>query len=116
MSREKDGLNAVSLQVCKKLGAKFLIDDSLENALKCATHENPTPVLLFGYNAWNQRESKYEDIKEELSFEQRLEKEGGREFWKDEVVVLPEGVPLKRVKNWEEVLQWVETQRRDGKL
>ncbi|KIP06933.1 hypothetical protein PHLGIDRAFT_106379 [Phlebiopsis gigantea 11061_1 CR5-6] len=102
--------------VCKKLNAKFLVDDSLDNALTCATHEHPTPVLLFGYNAWNQRESKYKDIKDELSFEQRLEKEGGREFWKDEVITIPEGLPLRRVKDWGEVIQWVETQQREGKL
>lgn len=102
--------------MCKKLNAKFLVDDSLENALKCATHAEPTPVLLFGDNAWNQRESKYTDIKDELSFAQRLEKEGGREFWKDEVTAIPEGVPLTRVKNWGEVIQWVESQRREGKL
>ena len=64
----------------------------------------------------SQRESTYKDINDELSFEQRLVKEGGREFWKDEVVVIPEGLPLKRVQGWEEVIQWVETQQREGKL
>ncbi|KAI0803115.1 hypothetical protein BC629DRAFT_1491838 [Irpex lacteus] len=102
--------------ICVKLGAKFLVDDSLENSLKCATHPTPTPVLLFGKNEWNQRLSKYNDIKDEQSFEQRLEKEGGREFWKEENIVIPEGIPLTRVDNWEGVLRWVEEQRSQGKL
>ena len=85
------------------MGAKFLVDDSLENSLKCATHPTPTPVLLFGKNEWSQRLSKYGNIKEELSFQQRLEKEGGREFWKEENIVIPEGIPLTRVDNWEGV-------------
>ncbi len=73
-------------------------------------------MLLFGKNEWNQRLSKYNDIKDELSFEQRLEKEGGREFWKEENIVIPEGIPLTRVDNWEGVLRWVEEQRSQGKL
>ncbi|PSR80711.1 hypothetical protein PHLCEN_2v6627 [Hermanssonia centrifuga] len=102
--------------VCLKLKAKVLIDDSLENALKCALHPQPTPVLLFGNNAWNQRESKYGDMKEELSFEERLKKEGGREFWKEENVKIPEGVPLTRVTDWTGVVQWVEAALQGGKL
>ncbi|KAI0706061.1 hypothetical protein BC835DRAFT_1311935 [Cytidiella melzeri] len=102
--------------ICAKLGAKFLVDDSLENSLKCATHSTPTPVLLFGKNEWNQRLSKYSNIKEELSFEQRLAKEGGREFWKDENVVIPQDIPLTRVDDWAGVLRWVEEQRSLGKF
>ena len=56
------------------------------------------------------------DIKDELSFAQRLEKEGGREFWKDENTVIPDGVPLTKVKDWKEVIAWVEEQREQGKL
>ena len=67
-------------------------------------------------NEWNKRLSKYADIKEELSFEQRLAKEGGREYWKDEDLVIPEDIPLTRVENWEGVLSWVEQQRSQGKL
>jgi len=102
--------------VCAKLKAKFLIDDSLENALKCVNATPPVQVLLFGDREWNKRESKYENVKKELSFAERLEKEGGREFWKDEVVKLPEDISLTRVKGWEEVVAWVEAQRKNGKL
>ena len=98
------------------MGAKFLIDDSLENSLKCLNHIPPIQVLLFGDNQWNKRESKYTDINAELSFAQRLEKEGGREFWKDEEVKIPEGGSLTRVDTWEGVVAWVEEQRKAGKL
>ena len=103
-------------QVCEKVKAKFLIDDSLENALKCVLHPEPTPTLLFGYNEWNKRESKYRSDDDSLSHEQRLQKEGGREFWKDDETAVPEGVPLYRVKDWTEVIQWVEAQQKEGKL
>jgi hypothetical protein len=98
------------------LGAKFLVDDSLENSLKCATHPTPTPVLLFGNNEWGKRLSKYDNIETELSFDQKLAKEGGREFWKDDEIVIPEGLPLKRVQNWDEVLRWVMEQHSQGRI
>lgn len=85
-----------------------MIDDSLENGLKCAKATPPVPILLFGDNQWNQREAKYANIKDELSFDERLKKEGGREFWKDENVTIPEGLPLVRVKGWQDVVRWVE--------
>lgn len=93
-----------------------MIDDSIENALKCVNASPPVPTLLFGDNEWNKRESKYSDINAELSFAQKLEKEGGREFWKEEKVVVPEGAPLTRVKDWTEVVAWVEEAQKAGKL
>ncbi|CDO70228.1 hypothetical protein BN946_scf184942.g28 [Trametes cinnabarina] len=102
--------------VCRKLKAKFLVDDSAENAVKCVTTEPQVPVLLFGGYAWNQRVAQYSDVKKEVSFEERLKREGGREFWKEEKLELPEGAQLTRVKDWEEVMQWVEKQKADGKL
>ncbi|KAL1952218.1 hypothetical protein VTO73DRAFT_1367 [Trametes versicolor] len=102
--------------VCRKIGARFLVDDSAENALKCACAAPPVPVLLFGEYAWNRQAAHYEDVKEELSFAERFEKEGRREYWLDEKLEVPEGAPLTRVKNWEEVIQWVEKQKADGKL
>ncbi len=88
----------------------------MENSLKCVKHAPPIQVLLFGDNQWNKLESKYTDIETELSFAQRLEKEGGREFWKDEEVQIPTDASLKRVDTWEEVVAWVEEQRKGGKL
>lgn len=84
--------------------------------MKCINHVPPTHVLLFGDNEWNKRESKYTDVKTEVSFEQRLEKEGGREFWKDEEVKIPATAPLTRVKGWDEVVSWVEERRAEGEL
>ena len=84
--------------------------------MKCATAVPPVPVLLFGDYAWNQRMGQYKDIKAEVSFEEKLKREGGREFWKEEAVVVPEGAPLMRVKGWREVLEWVEAKKAEGSL
>lgn len=44
-------------QVLRSLGAVLLVDDSLENAMLCATDAQPVPVLLFGNWPWNRRRS-----------------------------------------------------------
>ena len=95
-----------------------MIDDSAENALKCATADPPVPVLLFGDYMWNKRVGSYSDIKLETSFEEKLAREGGREFWKEESTesLLPPGAPLTRVKDWTELVRWVEKQMAEGKL
>ncbi|KAG6814040.1 hypothetical protein H0H92_003890 [Tricholoma furcatifolium] len=96
-------------QVCADLGAVLLIDDSAENALQCATYKEPTQVLLFGDYQWNKRLSGPEDAKDEMAFDRRLELAGGKEFWKEETVSIPEGAPLTRVKDWAEVVRWVQS-------
>ncbi|KAI0823079.1 hypothetical protein BC628DRAFT_1365302 [Trametes gibbosa] len=101
--------------VCRKIGAKFLIDDSAENALKCVTADPPVPVLLFGDYAWNQHAAHYDDVKKEVSFAEKFEREGRREFWKEDKLTVPAGAPLTRVKNWREVIDWVERQKAEGK-
>ncbi|KAJ3552817.1 hypothetical protein NM688_g3952 [Phlebia brevispora] len=117
LAEEHEVLTKLSkADVCLQLGAKFLIDDSLENALKCIKHPQPTQVLLFGNNAWNKREASYKDIKDELSFEERLKKEGGREFWKEEEVEIPAHLPLTRVPDWEGVVAWAEVALREGRI
>ncbi|KAF5377614.1 hypothetical protein D9615_005101 [Tricholomella constricta] len=103
-------------QVCADLGVKLLVDDSAENALQCATFSHPTYVLLFGDYEWNKRLSGPADAKDEMTFVRRLEAEGGREFWKYEVVDVPEGAPLQRVKDWGEVVRWVQSARSEGRL
>ena len=103
-------------QVCFDLGAKLLIDDSAENALQCATSETPTPVLLFGDYEWNKRLSGPGDMIDEMIFERRFVANGQREFWKDEKVDLPEGAPVHRVKEWEEVVKWVRQAKANGKM
>ncbi|KAL1738533.1 hypothetical protein HDZ31DRAFT_86155 [Schizophyllum fasciatum] len=99
-------------EVCAGLGAKVLIDDSSENALQVATATHlphRTHVLLFGEYEWNKRISSGEDAKAEMVFEERLKRENGREFWKDEHLedIIPSGAPLTRVRNWDEVVAWV---------
>ncbi|RDX56226.1 hypothetical protein OH76DRAFT_1396566 [Lentinus brumalis] len=119
LADEKELLTKLSkADVCRKIGAKLLIDDSVENALKCVTTEPPVPVLLFGDYQWNKRVGRYKDIASEVSFEDKLKREGGREFWKEEDVdkEIPPGAPLTRVKNWKEVLEWVEKKRAEGEL
>ncbi|KAL6299660.1 hypothetical protein BKA93DRAFT_805631 [Sparassis latifolia] len=107
LADEHEALTKLSkAQVCHKLGAKFIVDDSIENAHKCARANPPVPVLLFGDNSWNQREAKFGDMKDELSFDEKLELEGGREFWRDDLATIPEGIT--RVKNWHAVVQWVD--------
>ena len=104
--------------MCRRLGALLMIDDSVENALKCVTADPPVPVLLFGDYMWNQRVGRYSDITKETSFEDKLAREGGREFWKEESAdrEVPPGAPLTRVKGWREVVEWVEKRREEGKL
>ena len=96
---------------------KLLIDDSLDNALACVSHTPPIPVLLFGDYEWNKRQSFPSDYRNEMTFAYRLQKEG-EEFWKkdDDKVVYPEGAPLRRVKDWGEVVRWITQARKDGTL
>lgn len=58
---------------------------------------------------------------DEMSFEQRLMAEGGREFWKEEEVndltsVMKEGMSIWRANNWPETVQLVASARKDGRL
>jgi len=104
-------------EVCMDLGAKLLIDDSLENALLCSSYNPPTPVLLFGDYEWNKRQSFSTDYRDDMTFSRRLETEGA-EFWKkdDLKVVYPEGAPLWRVRDWGETIRWIERARADGRI
>jgi len=102
--------------VCKEINALCLIDDSLENAFACATSVHPTPTLLFGAYEWNRRRAQIEEGSE-LSHEERTKREGGRDWWNDDLVELPQdGTPLYRVKDWQEVVDWVETAKREGRI
>ncbi|KAF5327119.1 hypothetical protein D9619_004722 [Psilocybe cf. subviscida] len=103
-------------QVCDDLGAKLLIDDSAENALQCSTASPAVPVLLFGDYQWNKRLCGPQDGTVEMSFDIRLAAEGGREFWKEETVPIPEGAPLWRVKNWQEAVEWVKKAHAEGRM
>ncbi|KAJ7102348.1 hypothetical protein B0H15DRAFT_814254 [Mycena belliarum] len=116
LNRHEVLTNLTKSQVCADLKAQVLIDDSAENAIQCSTALPPTRVLLFGNYEWNHRISGPGDGAEEMCFDKRLAAAGGREFWKEEELVIPEGVPLERVKDWGAVVQWVTTARKAGKI
>ncbi|XP_006454613.1 hypothetical protein AGABI2DRAFT_182583 [Agaricus bisporus var. bisporus H97] len=99
-------------QICKELGAKLLIDDSVENALQCVNASEPVPVLLFGDYEWNRRVSSADD----MTFDIRLEACDGREFWREETVPIPKGAALWRVRDWKEVVQWVHQAQAEGRI
>lgn len=94
--------------VCKKLGAVLMIDDSLENALKCAHADPPQPILLFGEYQWNKHKAVYKNVKDEMSYDERVKKEGGDGFLKRDEVDIPQGQFPARVKDWTEVVRWVD--------
>ena len=76
-----------------------MIDDSVENALKCVTADPPVPVLLFGDYMWNQRVGRYSDITKETSFEDKLAREGGAPVLpRPTVEELKHGVAELRIK------------------
>ncbi|KAF7340026.1 Protein kinase domain-containing protein [Mycena venus] len=105
--------NLTKSGVCADLKAQVLIDDSAENAIQCSTASSPTRVLLFGDFEWNKRISGPGDGADEMSFDKRLVASGGKEFWKEDRLVIPDGVPIERVKDWSEVVRWVRTARQE---
>jgi len=93
-------------EVCHRIGAKLLIDDSAENVLACASATPPVTTILFGDYQWNKRESKVDAPEDHLSYEDRLKAENGQEWWKEDYVdeKLPRNVT--RAKDWREVVSW----------
>jgi hypothetical protein len=92
-----------------------LIDDSIENALQCATHSEPTPVLLFGDYEWNKRRSVPEDNCEDMTYDIRVRREGP-EFWTKEEFEIPANTPVYRARDWASVIRWVQIACKEGKL
>ncbi|KAF6766513.1 hypothetical protein DFP72DRAFT_22189 [Ephemerocybe angulata] len=103
-------------QVCDDLKAVLLIDDSAENAYSCVTAKKPIATLLFGDYEWNKRMCTHADAKHDMSFEARSKLEGGREYWKDETVPVPEGAPLWRVRDWSETVRWIKARKEEGRF
>jgi len=81
----------------------LLIDDSLETALKVGRDANRL-VLLFGDYEWNKRI----DAGDLWTFDEKSALDGGKEWWKDDNTSLRSEDSIWRVRNWEEVLQWLE--------
>ncbi|KAJ9103954.1 hypothetical protein QFC21_002417 [Naganishia friedmannii] len=123
---EKSGQTVASMAPPKKklskadighqLGAFLLIDDSIENALDCATHHPALPVLLFGPYPWNRHVTKEDSPEDVAAHEERMARgidseEGetlaGKLKWSGEDVgqALPSCV--HRVKDWTQVVDFV---------
>lgn len=93
--------------------AMLLVDDSAENALTCARLEPRQRVLLFGSYPWNAEirapeEPAHPDDKKtyvELEQEGKLAEAQERRQRRIDAAWLPEGV--KRVRNWDEVVEFV---------
>lgn len=66
-----EGERKMKSEVCKELGAKLIVDDSLAHAYDCA--ENGIDVLLFDDDyPWNQKDDLHERIKRVHSWEEAL--------------------------------------------
>ena len=110
--------------VAHALGACLLIDDSLENALTCAAHEPPLPVLLFGKYPWNSHLTAEDTTEDDKAHQERvlrgIESEKGedlafrlkREEETKGRLDLPDSV--QRVDNWEEVVETLKGLSKDG--
>lgn len=110
-------------EVCIRIGAKLLIDDSLENAMACAEYVSPSgevapPVLLFGDYQWSTRPSLPEDERDDMAYARRVELgNGGTDFLVEDVRLGEEALAranqkrrnfVQRAKNWKEVVSHVE--------
>lgn len=112
-------------EVCIRIGAKLLIDDSLENAVACAEYVSPTgedgvapPVLLFGDYQWNKRLSLPEDEHDDMAYERRVELgNGSTDFLVEDARQGEEALAranekrrnfVQRVKDWKAVVSYVE--------
>ena len=64
--------------------------------------------MLFGEYSWNRRNSTVDKPEDHLGYKERLEYEHGEEWWKKEDIddELPPNVT--RVKNWKEVVAYIE--------
>ena len=74
------------------------------------------PVLLFGDYEWNKRVCGPDDAHDDKSFDIQLKAYDGKEFWKEETLSIPEGAQLWRVKDWSEVIRWIQQARGDGRI
>ena len=74
------------------------------------------PVLLFGDYEWNKRVCGPDDAHDDKSFDIQLKAYDGKEFWKEETLFIPEGAQLWRVKDWSEVIRWIQQAKGDGRI
>ncbi|KAH7104752.1 HAD-like domain-containing protein [Auriculariales sp. MPI-PUGE-AT-0066] len=88
--------------VIHALGARILIDDSVENAFQCA--EQQIETLVFGNYAWNQRRSLISNELDRISFARRRELDANN-WWETDLATLPP--QAHRVVDWNAVVSWV---------
>jgi hypothetical protein len=110
-------------QIAHQIGAFLLIDDSIENALDCATHHpTPLPVLLFGPYPWNRHVTKEDSPEDVVAHNERIARgidtdEGealaGKLMWSGEDVGQALPTAVHRVRDWSEVVAFVKA---EGKL
>lgn len=108
-------------EVCIRIRAKLLIDDSLENAVACAEYAGDgvgPSVLLFGDYQWNKRLSLPEDEQDDMTYGRRVELgNGSTDFLVEDAKVAEEALAcanekrrifVQRVKDWKSVVSYVE--------
>lgn len=117
-------------EVCIDIGAKLLIDDSVENAMACVEYVTPSgaqgvppSVLLFGSYEWNKRLSRRStDERDEMAYANRVEAEGGNQFLERDVMLCEQQVAaadsklVNRVKDWSEAVKYVAAEKAVGRL
>lgn len=112
-------LDRARLQVAHSIPAMLLIDDSIENALDCATATPPVPVLLFGAYPWNRHVSRQDTPEDMLAHAERvargIDSEAaerlGEEMargWTGESEGQELPACVRRVRGWEEVVRVME--------
>lgn len=103
-------------QVAHSIPAMLLIDDSIENALDCATASPPVSVLLFGAYPWNRHVSRQETPEDMLAHAERvargIDSEAGEQLgeeiaraWTGESEGQELPACVRRVRGWEDVVQ-----------
>ncbi|KAI9509644.1 hypothetical protein F5148DRAFT_723511 [Russula earlei] len=97
------GTTLSKLQICETIQSILLIDDSLETALNFGRAANRL-VLLFGDYEWNKRV----DAGDLWTFDDKSTLEGGNEWWEADTTSLRNEDTIWRVRNWAQVLQWLE--------
>ncbi|KAG6335623.1 hypothetical protein ID866_3459 [Astraeus odoratus] len=117
-------------RVCIDIGARLLVDDSVENAMECAKYVaqsdkgTPPQVLLFGSYEWNRRLSQRSEEHDDMAYANRVKGEGGNSFLERDIAHCTEALAevntkeilVKRVRDWGEVVTHVTIEKSAGRL
>lgn len=129
MRKHEIATTSSKAQVCIDIGAKLLIDDSVENVVACAEYVAsgaeavPPKVLLFGSYEWNKRLSQRStDERDEMAYANRVEAEGGNQFLEQDAMLCEQKMAamdskvVERVRGWSEVIEYVSAEKAAGRL